>query len=391
MEHLKPRWVNDLLLLAKAKVDRAEVAVKRQKEILALAEEKADNPTLSNSQRQEARMNASDREDDVNRAASYYRISMREYGQLERSIQNDIPLPDPALNDLILRLMPIYGLSHDSIEQLIFSLSSNYPILNSFIYKKIFDELPFIPSTVNINRSIGEGGTGSIYGNTKDKSVIYKSMAVTTRIPRGEAGLKDYLLETFIQSVLTVDPDTSKYIGKLYGVYRSGEVGSGETALIIKMENLEPLFREEPTDELLMGVIKDVINILKILREKYEFEHGDLWLPNVMRGSDKKVKLIDFGFSKIKLYNTVYASKFVTYHGRTNVLYLLERSVESIKNSGLQKLLSKYLQQSSLSDKNIETILNYQNAPPCVNGKCALMGGKSRKRKNKRGTRKSRR
>ena len=64
-------------------------------------------------------------------------------------------------------------------------------------------------------------------------------------------------------------------------------------------------------------IMLELANISDILYKKYEFNHGDIKSDNLLiRNSDKKIMLIDFGFSTLKMgkgeHTIIQSNKFVT-------------------------------------------------------------------------------
>jgi hypothetical protein len=251
----------------------------------------------------------------------------------------------PELQLLIPRLMEIYGLSQEFIEQLIFTLSANdtRSVIRGLIEQNIFDKLPII-DTSKAKTRLGHGGVGSVFQNDAAPEIAYKAMVVNTSamtrsLSFGDKrpGLRDYLLETFIHAVLTLDPETAPYVCNLYNVFRYGPTGGTDTGVVLKMEKLHPLFGAEKTDKNIVDVYKGAEAVLKVLDAKYQFKHGDFHIENIMKTKDGSMKLIDFGFSSIKIAGIEYSSSFFGYHGKNNMKHLINRSSWMIKDQDLKK------------------------------------------------------
>jgi hypothetical protein len=251
----------------------------------------------------------------------------------------------PEIQSLIPGLMEIYGLSHDLIEQLVFTLSANDSgsVLRGLVEQNIFDKLPTI-DTSRAKTRLGHGGVGTVFQNDAETEIAYKAMVVKTSmmtrsLSSGDRrpGIRDYLLETFIQAVLTIDPETAPYVANLYNVFRYGPPGGTDTGVVLKMEKLYPLFGTEKTDKNIVDVYKGAEAILKVLDSNYQFKHGDFHIENIMKTKYGSLKLIDFGFSSIQLAGVDYSSSFFGYHQYSNMKQLIKRSSWMIKDKNLKK------------------------------------------------------
>ena len=163
--------------------------------------------------------------------------------------------------------------------------------------------------------------------------MMSRSLSIGNRRP----GLRDYLVESFINAILTIDPETRPYISNLYSVFRYGSPGGSDTGIVLKMEKLYPLFDNEKTDKDILNIYKNAEDILKILNMKYQFTHGDFHSNNIMKTKNGSMKLIDFGFSRITLAGIEFSSSFSGYNEATNMEYLIERTQTMIKDQDLRK------------------------------------------------------
>jgi len=333
--------------------------LKEADELLFVAEESFKTATAKMESMKGAETNYSNNWDspltsliyEVRRAKSNLQGAKSNKEKLEAelaAIGPDAVYMKPELKALIPRLMKVYGISKELIEQLLFALSKmdRWSVLCPMIEKKVFDSLPTIDTSQSKTR-LGHGGVGTVFQNAVNPDIAYKAMVVTTSmmtrsLSSGDRrpGIRDYLVESFIQAVLSLDPETEPYVNKLYNVYRYGPVGGTDTGVVLKIEKLSPLFpSKDVEDDDLVEVYMNAEEALKVINRNYEFKHGDFHLGNLMKDEDGALKIIDFGFSSLKIAGVDYRSSFFDYNEGTNMKHLINRSLYMIKDEKLRKRL----------------------------------------------------
>lgn len=211
----------------------------------------------------------------------------------------------PTYNELIAeRIAPIFGFSDSDAVAFMNTLHTHKPIM------PFYEKLSRLPKKLNYKSS----HKSVIYINERSvpPKYIYKVIHIdTTHHYLVGAHIRNILMEAFIQAVLCTDSEAGKYICKLFHVYRD------TTKIILQLEYLETTLQEyieQPITPTVHRLIIDTFlpslyKAFTILNRKYKFKHNDIHLGNFMI-HDEAIKIIDFGYSKIRINKSIYATQF---------------------------------------------------------------------------------
>lgn len=210
----------------------------------------------------------------------------------------------------------------------------------------------------NKNKETG-GEFGIVMPNKNKPKFIYKLMYVN-KLPGNKnsfnAQVKQSLLEPLLNTILQCIPESKAFTCKLYKVYKQFIPGiQSRYEIIMKMENLQgtsvkdtllprfPFLEEQTANQyennnnggipyvkpateeekkynkrLMVKIMAPLYQVLKILRDAYNFNHGDLHTGNIMfvesplkedgtfDESKLAIKMIDFAFSSITINEKQY-------------------------------------------------------------------------------------
>lgn len=208
--------------------------------------------------------------------------------------------------------------------------------------KYVLDFLPQLPSirieehsvfmgTRKMNvlkrKPLGQGTYGTVYVS-KDGTNVYKKIVIKNDTDESmEEDLRSVLIELFIQTLLSLDPEIGKHICKPVHLFRSESTvrrssrlnasNNSEIVLYIQMEPIKYSFRtylKSIKDDTHLNwthiapLFVELGTVLAKCKDKYGFYHGDLHTGNVMIGADGDIKLIDFGMSCMTYAGRMYRS-----------------------------------------------------------------------------------
>lgn len=138
-----------------------------------------------------------------------------------------------------------------------------------------------------------------------------------------------------------VDDPANPFFPKIYKIFRSNRsngVNQGDKIYILMdllavdgQRFLEGLFRNNQYGVGVVILFDQLVEPLKELYEKYEYNHGDLKPPNVMFGHDNRLRLIDFGFTRIRIGNVIIQER--RYNKVSNASHDLTQMAALIRHS----------------------------------------------------------
>ena len=182
----------------------------------------------------------------------------------------------------------------------------------------------------NIITEIASGNVGTVYSGSAEFDTglnIYKKIVLTKDLNKS---IREVFLETWIQTVLSLDASMVDKIGKVRGLYRAapaaavGAGGAGGPApspsvtLYIVMEPagmpLKTIISRPFTFITMKPIYRELGILLQHLQRKYGFYHRDLHRGNVLR-KDDSISLIDFGESVIKKWDGLGTYRSTAYDG----------------------------------------------------------------------------
>lgn len=255
------------------------------------------------------------------------------------------------------RLQTVFSLADSELDTFIQTMGTNnneYP--NETYFKDILDKLPspifFKPSNtkrkanqnyeIHVNEGeqilsnngtvIGEhpsGQFGTVKVNKNRPDYVYKFVVDLPEL-RNEV-IKFFLSEPFINCILQEIQEAEPFVCKIYKVFCYKK--DDNYKLVYKMETMGAPFsvlqdvvsntkkNEESVQKnlkIFTKIFGPLYEVLLILREKYDFHHGDLHVGNMMFEknpikqdgtldlSKLHVKMIDFGFSDITIDGVSY-------------------------------------------------------------------------------------
>lgn len=193
---------------------------------------------------------------------------------------------------------------------------------------------------------IGSGGFGNTYQHTDPNKVIKVISIHQVTEGFSSATPADIIAELLIQYILQLDTERPGMVPIIYDIYYD-KPKKGVWVIMEKMDKtIQSLFREHigiVDLRTFKGVLRQILEMLVYLNDKYGFVHRDLKVDNIMvkeekvmkktlRGKNKeelinKVKFIDFGlsamnFEGLKIGSSYYFKDYSPCRGRQDTTFL---------------------------------------------------------------------
>lgn len=157
------------------------------------------------------------------------------------------------------------------------------------------------------------GTFGKIYKSEDSEFVIKEIVCNEAEQEKLELLIREVFLELFIQTVLSKDQKCGKHVCMPHSLFRSEHSHklNAPFSLFLKMEYVPTSLKQHFEDDDLtiikyVNFLIDLCEILSHFEKTYKFKHRDLHVYNVLF-SDKVIKIIDFGMSRIELDNITYS------------------------------------------------------------------------------------
>jgi len=198
-------------------------------------------------------------------------------------------------NNIARRIAPLFGFSTERMLECMTALQQGKS-------DAFYEELASLEEE-NIGDPLGKGEFGVVMAHKTDVNRAFKLMYTNPCLLMG-------MMEAFIQAVLCTEPIIGASICKLFRVYQSPK------GLAIEIERLpytlENYIKETTKKngmskmrELMNGILKEIEDVIRLLQERFKFQHNDLAFRNIMV-KDNHIKLIDFAFSRMIIDGKLY-------------------------------------------------------------------------------------
>ena len=291
-----------------------------------------------------------------------------------------------------------------------------------------------LENEIHLNKKKETGGEfGIVMPNKNKPEFIYKLLYVNKLSGNKNSFnslVKQSLLEPLINTILQCIPESKAFTCKLYKVYKHFIPGNrSRYEIIMKMENLQgtsvkdtlmprfPFLEEQTanhyennnngsltyvkaaTEEekkynkrLMVKIMGPLYKGLKVLRDAYKFNHGDLHTGNIMfvenplkedgtfDESKLAIKMIDFGFSSITINEKEYGYYTLRYiHKEVSIFRFLSDANQLTED--IKEQVGILLQYNS-GEQLLENVKNFELF--IIQQKDSMAGGRQKSTRNQR-------
>jgi serine/threonine protein kinase len=253
--------------------------------------------------------------------------------------------------------------------------------------KEIISSVPSLERSRTLKATGKAGVYGSLYSDPNEPGAVYKVIELPADEVRQFTFILSFLKETFIQHLISSDPDLGKHAPKVLGIYKNTPTGI-PSSLTIKMEKSNitlqsRIQKKEPVVRLdyLRPILIDIIRLLMKLQDKYHFTHRDFKTNNIMY-KENVLQIIDYGMACIhfKAFGMDYNIINNTYHTSRSKC-MIEQDI-ALLMVNLQLMFGTYFDEpmkafmSSIGMPNFMNILNKLKTQK--NTAAGLLGAKVR-------------
>jgi len=255
---------------------------------------------------------------------------------------------DSSMNGTIDSIMPLKGLGIAQVSDADNNLSAVIPAGST--------DLTFVPNTTCIidgatYKVISHSGNGS-FGATCVVAREEGGNELRFALKEQEAGynLLDIVKEAMANHFLNLVDDPAKpFFPKIYKLFRSSRRNGSNPGdkIYILMDLLavdghkflKGLYSRKQAGTGAVILFDQLAESLKELYEKYEYNHGDLKPGNVMFGHDNRLRLIDFGLTRIRIGDVIIQHD--AFNKESNASQDLTQMAALIRHSFTKRMLDR--------------------------------------------------
>jgi hypothetical protein len=238
--------------------------------------------------------------------------------------------------DFFKKLSAVFNSTEEECKDLFNKMLNKTVTLEDYIL--FFEKVPLLPR--KDRKVIGSGFWGKIYTNINTNELVLKSINRNKNDENNENNynnennltneektfewLNRVIYEIFMQVLLNSDEEYRNYTCILINVYKDIDEHNNPIRIYLYLEKLDMtlsdifnnVFKKSKKNKdtyslLVANHLLSLYTVLKGLYMKYNFQHGDLSLDNMMIHTGEDItnfKMIDFAFSQIKINDKTFGS-----------------------------------------------------------------------------------